>query len=191
MGGDFLNDNEIIELYWNRSEIAVKKTAEKYGNYCYTIAHNILCNPEDSDECLNDTYLNAWNAMPPHRPNMLSAFLGKITRNIALNRYKHQKRKKRCGEQMAMLLSELDECIECSNRVEDEIENALVARTISDYLYSVPKINSALFIQRYFFCNSIDDLSKRFKFSNSKITSMLYRMRGELKIILSKEGVEI
>lgn len=90
-----------------------------------------------------------------------------------------------------MLLSELDECIECSNRVEDEIENALVARTISDYLYSVPKINSALFIQRYFFCNSIDDLSKRFKFSNSKITSMLYRMRGELKIILSKEGVEI
>lgn len=186
-----MNDNEIIELYWNRSEVAIKKTAEKYEKYCYAIAHNILCNSEDSEECVNDTYLHAWNAMPPHRPNMLSAFLGKITRNIALNRYKHLKRKKRHGEQMAILLSELDECIECDQGVEAEIDNALIARTISDYLYSVPRINSAVFIQRYFFCNSIDDLSKHFNFSNSKITSMLYRMRGELKIILIKEGIEI
>ncbi len=186
-----MDDHQIIDLYWNRNELAISSTAEKYGGYCYTVADNILHSKEDSDECVNDTWLNAWNCIPPQRPNILSSFLAKITRNLAFNRYNFLRRKKRGGGELDILLSELDDCVAARDNVEKGYDEVRTAEVITAFLKEQPKQNAALFVQRYFFCRSISELKKLTGWSQSKITSILYRMRIQLKEQLEKEGITL
>ena len=132
-----MNDQEIIALYWAKEDRAISATAEKYGSYCHAIAYNILYDRFDAEECVNDTYLGAWNSIPPQRPNRLAAFLGKITRNLALNRYKHNHAAKRSGGQVEIALSELENCIPDVKGVEQVEEEALlVSRNKSFFVRS-------------------------------------------------------
>ena len=128
-----MKDNEIIDLYWARNEKAIAATKEKYGNYCHTIAFNILHNNEDAEECTNDTYLGAWNSIPPQRPNPLSTYLGKIARNFALNRYKQYTAQKRGLGQVTAVLSELEECVPAETTVEQAVEEKVLVSVIDRF----------------------------------------------------------
>ena len=183
-----MEDNKIIELYWNRHEIAISETAQKYGNYCRSIAFNILANNEDTDECVNDTYLNAWKAIPTQRPNFLRVFLGRITRNIAFDKYDYYHAQKR-NIDFNVLLSELEECISSSNDVESSFEKGEIAKAISDFLCSESSENRNIFIRRYWFSDSISTISASFKMKESKVKTILFRIRNRLKIYLEKEGI--
>lgn len=186
-----MNDEEMIGLYWKRAENAVSATAEKYGNYCRSIAFRILHNTEDAEECVNDTYLIAWNSIPPHRPEKLSAFLGKITRNLALNRYKEYNTKKRGAGQVELALSELEECIPSKNNVEQEIEDQFLSAAIEKFLYSQPEQKRILFVRRYWYLRSIQELADEYGMSESKVKSLLFRMRLKLRRCLTKEDIPL
>ena len=186
-----MEDYKIIELYWARKEQAISESSNKYGSYCRTISYNILHNNEDVHECINDTWLAAWNTMPPQRPNLLSAFLGKITRNLSLNRYKQNTAKKRGFGQMELALSELDECIPSSVSVEDAIDQIELTKAIDDYLYQQTQERRMVFVRRYWYLSPIDEIARDFSMSRSKATSLLFRMRKELKLHLEKEGIYI
>jgi len=144
-----MDDDRIIELYFERSLSAISETSIKYGRYCYSISQNILHNAEDSEECVNETYLRAWNAIPPARPNRLSVFLGKITRNLSLNRYKGYGAEKRGFGEMALVLSELDDCIPSSSDVEQEVDHLLLLEALNNFLGEQPSIKRIIFVQRY------------------------------------------
>lgn len=184
-----MKDIEIIDLYWERDESAIAATAEKYGNYCHTIAYNILRSNRDAEECTNDTYLGAWNSIPPSRPNRLSIYLGKITRNLALNRYKRYAAEKRGCGQVELVLSELEACIPANTSVEQAAEEKELAAAIEHFLYSKPKLNRNIFVRRYWHLYSIKDIAEAYGISESKAASMLFRMRNELKTYLEKEGI--
>lgn len=185
-----MEDELIIDLYWERSEDAISETAKKYGRYCYTIAFNLLSNHADAQECENDTYVAAWNAIPPTRPNKLLPFLGRLARNIALNRYDYNMAKKR-NDEFNILLSELEECIQAPNTVETEIEAGYVAKLISDFLRTIDTESRCVFLRRYWYSDSIKDISTRYGMSSSKIKSMLFRTRNKLRDYLKKEGVSL
>lgn len=186
-----MDDDMIIDLYWARSESAISETAKKYGNYCAKIAMNILQDREDSEECVNDTYLKAWNAIPPERPVIFLSFLGRIARNLSLNKYKKRNTKKRGGNEVELLLSELESCIPSGSNVEAEYETGMIAKTIDNFLYSIDTENRIVFVRRYWYADSIASISARFNMSESKIKSMLFRTRNKLKAHLEKEGVTI
>ena len=183
-----MEDSRIVDLYWQRSETAITETSKKYSRYCYYISFNILYNNEDAEECVNDTYLKAWNAMPTKRPDNLSAFLGKITRNLSLDKYKYYKAEKRGSGQVEQTLSELDECIPSMSNVVQEIQEKVLEATINNFLRSLPKQNRKVFVQRYWYLMSIKEIVKDSNVSESKIKSMLFRERKKLKSILEKEG---
>lgn len=183
-----MDDREIIDLYWKRDERAIDETAVKYGAYCMKISSNILKNPADSEETVNDTYLKAWKTIPPHRPEMLLAFLGKITRNLALNRYKANHTQKRFANEFALSLDELDICTPSRISVENEAEIGELSKSISRFLYEQKEEVRNVFVCRYFYSDSIEDIAKRFGYSQSKIKSMLMRTRTKLRIWLEKEG---
>lgn len=184
-----MDDKRIIELYNERSETAISETAEKYGKYCYTIAYHILYNEEDSEECVNDTYLRAWEAIPPQCPNKLSAFLGKITRNLALNRYKYYVREKRGHGQTTLVLDELQECVPASNNTAQAVEEKLLVEVLNRFLYSLPKEKRIMFVRRYWYLSSIQEIADDFGVSQSKVKMTLLRIRNKLKLVLEKEGV--
>jgi len=186
-----MTDVEIIELFWVRSETAISETARIYGAYCKTIAMNILRNTEDAEECVNDTYMKTWETIPPQRPVVLYTFLGRITRNLSLDRYKARKAQKRTGDETALLLSELDDCVSARKSVEDEFEAGLVAEAIDRFLASVSEEYQIIFIRRYWYANSIAAIAERFEMSESKVKSILFRMRKNLRIFLEREGVEV
>ncbi|MCL2056935.1 MAG: sigma-70 family RNA polymerase sigma factor [Oscillospiraceae bacterium] len=183
-----MEDIEIIDLYWSRSESAIMETAVKYGRYLMAIANNILTNENDSEECVNDAYLGAWNAMPSQRPNYLKAFLGKIARNIALGKYDYNKAKKRNSE-FDLILSELEGCVSSPESVESSFDEDETAKIISDFLRLQTDGNRGIFLRRYWYADSIGSIAVRFSMSESKVKSILFRMRGKLKIHLEKEGV--
>lgn len=182
-----MDDNLIIDLYWSRSEAAISETDRKYGPYCRSIAYGILQNHEDSEECVSDTWLRAWEAMPPQRPNRLSAFLGKITRNLALDRFDYHHAAKRPAA-FDQLLSELNECI--PDRRDDYAQLELT-QLLNHFLRSLPREHRNLFLRRYWYCESIEDLAKRYTMSQSAVKSNLFRTRNKLKAYLEKEGVGI
>lgn len=182
-----MDDNLIIDLYWSRSEAAISETDRKYGPYCRSIAYGILQNHEDSEECVSDTWLRAWEAMPPQRPNRLSAFLGKITRNLALDRFDYHHAAKRSAA-FDQLLSELNECI--PDRRDDYAQLELT-QLLNYFLRSLPREHRNLFLRRYWYCESIEDLAKRYTMSQSAVKSNLFRTRNKLKAYLEKEGVGI
>ncbi len=184
-----MDDSEIIELYFQRSEEAVTQTASKYGKYCYQIAYHILSSREDSEESVNDTYLAAWNTMPPRRPTILSAFLGKLTRYISLDRWKKRSAQKRGGGQVALSLEELEECISGSNNPEKEVDRKELLRYLNRFLDALPETQRKVFVCRYWYLESIPEIAARFGFSESKVTAMLHRLREKLRARLQLEGL--
>ena len=186
-----MEDDKIIDLYWERSETAISETSEKYGRYCLYIANNILHNDEDATECVNDTYLGAWNAMPPQRPNRLSTFLGKITRNISLNRFKQYRAEKRGFGQTSLVLSELEDCIPAADNVEKAVDEMDLVESINRFLYALPDAKRKVFVRRYWYLSPIRDIAEQYGISESKTASMLFRMRNELKNHLEKEGIDL
>ena len=185
-----MNDDQIIQLYFDRSEQAIKETDTKYGGYCYSIAYNILTNPEDAEESVSDTYLSAWNAMPPQRPAILQAFLGKIARNLALNRYKAKSAQKRQGDALALSLDELDDCAVSLSGPESETAAAELGASISAFLRTQSEDARSMFILRYFYCDSIEEISSRFGCGESRVKTTLLRTRRKLKQHLIKEGYD-
>lgn len=183
-----MDDNEIVDLYWKRNEQAIKETDDKYGAYCLKISLNILGDTSDSEENVSDTYLQTWSSIPPQRPNLLKAFLAKIARNLALNKYKAAHTQKRYASEFAISLDELDICIPSKITVEDEVGMAQLSKCISDFLYQQSADARGVFVCRYFYCEPIKDIAVRFGYSHSKIKSLLMRTRTRLKTYLQKEG---
>ena len=184
-----MDDRQIIALYNERSEAALSETATKYGKYCRTIAYNILLNEEDSEECVNDTWLRAWEAIPPQCPERLSAFLGKITRNLALNRYKHNNREKRGGGQTLLVLEELAECVSGADSTEEAAAEALLVDVLNRFLEGLPAEKRKIFMRRYWYMSSVKEIAEDFGLSESKVKMTLLRLRNKLKQTLEKEGI--
>ena len=184
-----MEDQHIVELYWARDEEAIRHTADRYGQYCSAIAYNILSVREDSEECVNDTYLDAWNSMPPHRPNVLSAFLGKITRRIAIDRWRVSRAQKRGGGEMALALDELSECVAAQSDVTREVETLEVAAGVQRFLGTLSDTERRIFVRRYWHMEPIADLAERFGFGQSRVKSMLHRTRAKLRRYLEEEGL--
>lgn len=153
-----MEDNEIIELYWKRDEVAIQETNKKYGKYCSKIAYNIIANVEDSEECVNDTYLRVWNALPPNRPSIFKAFLAKITRNLALDKYDSKNAHKR-NNSMDLVYEELEDCIP-TNSMENEIEYNELVKELNIFLENLPKEKRVVFLERYWYMSSIKDIAK-------------------------------
>ncbi len=184
-----MDDRQIIELYNERSETAISETADKYGKYCYYIAYHILYNAQDSEECVNDTYLRAWAAIPPHYPNNLSAFLGKITRNLALNRYRYYMREKRRIEQTSLVLDELQECVPAFDNTEQAVEEKLLVEVLNRFLHELPVEKRMMFLRRYLYMSSIREIAEDYEISEGKAKMTLFRIRNKLKQTLGKEGI--
>ncbi len=184
-----MDDRQIIALFNERSEAALSETANKYGRYCRTVAYNILRNEEDSEECVNDTWMRAWESIPPQCPERLSAFLGKITRNLALNLYKHKIREKRGGGQMMLALEELTECVPGTDSTEEAAEEALLVDVLNRFLEEQPAEKRKVFLRRYWYLCSVKEIAADFGLSESNVKMTLLRMRGKLKQTLEKEGI--
>ena len=182
-----MDDCKIVDLYWSRSENAISETASKYGKYCRAIALNILASKEDTDEAVNDTYLGAWESMPPHRPSILSTFLGKITRRIALKKWRDRNRDKRGGGEVALALDELEDCIPSGQDVEQEIQAAELAKAIDTFIMALPDTERRVFVCRYWYLDSLPAICKQYAFGHEKVKSMLYRTRQKLMNYLIKE----
>lgn len=183
-----MDDNIIVDLYFQRSEKAIIETATKYGNYCYSIAYNILSSNEDAEESMNDTYNDAWNSIPPHRPSILATFLGKITRRISIDRWRKRNAEKRGGGEIPLVLDELQDCIANVTSVEEEYEKQHLSDVINTFVKSLPETEQKVFLCRYWYVDSISSISKQFGFSESKVKSMLLRTREKLRLVLIKEG---
>ena len=186
-----MEDGKIIDLYWARSQQAIVESERKYGSYCAAIARRILDREEDAEECVNDTWLRAWNAMPPQRPGVLSAFFGKLTRNLSLDRWRQLRAAKRGGNQVEVALHELEDCLPDHRRPDENLEAGETAALISAFLRRYPKADQVLFIRRYFHFEPLNDLADRFGLSVGQVKSKLHRMRGKLKQELEREGVAV
>ena len=184
-----MEDSEIVDLFWQRQEAALVKAQEKYGRRIYCTANNILHDEEDAKECANDTLLRAWEAIPPNRPSLLGAFLSKIVRNLAINRWKAKGAEKRGGNQTDLLLSELQECIPASGGLDELYESAVVVQSINGCLQAMEQASRVVFVLRYFHGETISAISERFEMNENKVKSILFRARKKLKTQLEKEGV--
>jgi RNA polymerase sigma-70 factor (ECF subfamily) len=184
-----MEDKRIIEMYWQRDEQALTLTRHKYGAYCHTIAWQILHSREDADECENDTYLRAWNAMPPDRPQGLRAYLGAITRRLSLDRWRERKSQKRGGGEVALSLDELGECVTHPDTVPETVDAAQTAAVLSTFLRSLPPAECDVFLRRYWYFDSVAQIAKRFGYSESKVKMTLSRTRDKLRVCLEKEGI--
>ena len=184
-----MEDSQIIDLYWARDEAAIHETDVKYHHYCGAIALRILENMEDAEECVNDTWLHTWNAVPPERPNILSVFLGRITRNLSIDRYrmKHAARRRSNMETVDLELADL----EGRYHLDAQIEDRVIARAISEFLRQTDTFSRILFVRRYWYLESIHDLAERYNVSESKVKSNLFRTRKALRQHLLEEGVSI
>ncbi|AEV68490.1 RNA polymerase sigma factor [Acetivibrio clariflavus] len=184
-----MEDNHIIKLYFDRSESAISETANKYGRYCYSISYNILHNHEDAEECVNDTYIKAWESIPPNRPSSLSAYLGKITRYLSLNKYEKYTAQKRGLGQVQAVLDELENFIPTFSSTEQKIDDMALVETLNGFLASLPVETRKIFMRRYWYFSSIKEIAKDYGISQSKVKMTLLRARNELKRHLEKEGV--
>ena len=185
-----MEDSNIIALYWARSEAAISETAEKYGKLCRFVAGNILASPEDSEECVNDTYLTLWNSIPEQRPQRFPAFISRITRNLALKKYEYLSAAKR-NPSAVTSLEELGDCVSGAESVETELENRRIEHAINAFLRQLNEEKRSIFIRRYWYFESIDTLCLRTGFSRSKVTSVLFQLRKKLRIYLESEGIEV
>ncbi len=186
-----MKDAAIVDLYWQRQERAISETKTKYGAYCNAIAWRILHDTQDAEECVNDTYLGAWNAMPPHRPTSLNTFLGKITRNLSLKRWRAYSAVKRGSGEVALSLDELEECIPSASSAEEHLEAAELARMLDTFLDGLNEDDRRMFVCRYWYFDSVSDIAERFSFTQSKVKMSLKRTRDKLAIYLEQEGVQL
>lgn len=184
-----MEDREIVALYWEREEAALDETAAKYTPYCQTVARHILQNREDAEECVNDAFEKAWNAIPPHRPENLKAFLGKLTRNLALNRYQHSHAAKRGGGELALALSELESCLAARDSVETACDAHRLTEALDRFLAGLSSAHRMVFVRRYWYLDPVRAIAERYHMSESRVKSILFRVRKELKAYLQKEGL--
>ncbi|MBQ8840470.1 MAG: sigma-70 family RNA polymerase sigma factor [Clostridia bacterium] len=185
-----MNDLEIVKLFWKRDESAISESDKKYGKYLSYIAKNILASDSDSEECVNDTYSRAWGCIPPHKPTKLGAFLGKITRNLALDRYNAQRAQKRGGASAEVPLCEL-EAILSESEEESPIDSLLLKQAINSFLEGLDKEKRIIFLQRYWYFASIKEIAKNQGLSESNVKVILSRLRDKLKKHLEKEGIRV
>lgn len=184
-----MDDNRIIELYFARSESAISETAVKYGGYCFSIAHNILENRQDAEESVNDTYLAAWNAMPPHRPSLLGAFLGKITRHLSIDRWRTYRAAKRGGGEVVLALEELEEFASDNLSAEDQAVRKELCRGLNRALAALSETERSVFVCRYWYLDAPQTIADNFGFTKSKVVNLLYRTRIKLRTQLEQEGL--
>lgn len=184
-----MDDKKIIELYFARSQEALREVGEKYGPYCRAIAWNILGSDQDAEECVNDTWLRSWEVIPPQRPSHLSVFLGKITRNLALNRWAAHKAKKRGDGEVPLALVELEECVAGGESPEDALDEKVFTDAIASYLRTQPMLRRMVFIRRYWYFNTVPVIAKQLSMAEGTVKSTLHWMRQELKEYLEKEGI--
>jgi RNA polymerase sigma-70 factor (ECF subfamily) len=189
--GKRMDDATIVRLFWDRDEQAISAAADKYGSYCTAIATNILGNREDAEECVNDTYLNAWDSMPPHRPGVLAAFLGKITRNLSFDRYRHNTADKRGGGETAAVLDELLEIVSDTDSVEQEIDRKELVKAIDAFLAALSADKRGIFICRYWYFDSISTIASNFGMTENNVSVHLNRIRLKLHNYLLERGFEL
>lgn len=183
-----MTDEKIVDLYWNRDEAAITETQTKYSRYLTKIAYNILTDMEDSLESVNDTYMHAWKSIPPHRPMVLSTYLAKITRRVAIDMLRKKNREKRIPSEYTFSLAELDECVSDVHTIESQIDEKLLGKAINEYLKTISQDARNLFIGRYFYMDPLKDVARYCGMSESKAKTLLYRTRCGLKEYLEKEG---
>lgn len=186
-----MDDKQIVELYWDRDETAIRETDVRYGRYLWTIAYHVLADQEDSSECVNDSYYKAWTAMPPHRPVSLATFLGRIVRQLAVDRYRRRTAQKRSASEYVLSLEELAECVSGGEEPHETAELRLLAQTVSEYLRVLPREVRQVFLWRYYFMDPIRTIAERLDSSESQVKSMLYRARVGLRAHLEKEGFSL
>ena len=186
-----MEDEKIIGLYWERNEDAITETSSKYGKLFFRIASNILLNHEDSEECVNDTYLNAWNSMPPHRPSILSTFLGKIVRNLSFNRYKHNNADKRGGGELPVVLEELSDLVSGKDEVEQAFDQKELTKAIDTFLDSLSPEKRSIFISRYWYTDGISEIAVRHGMNDGAVSMTLNRLRLKLHNYLLERGFEL
>ncbi len=184
-----MDDRSIVALFWARNENALDEVAGKYGRYCHSIAYGILSSHEDAEEAVNDTWLGAWEAMPPHQPEILSTFLGKITRRVSLKRWRDHHAQKRGGGEVPLALEELLECIPDGHAIDGRLNAEELGRMIGAFLSRLPALERRVFIRRYWSLVPISQLCAQFGCGRSKLESMLHRTREKLRSYLKKEGV--
>ncbi len=183
-----MKDEQIVALYWDRNEDAIRETERKYGGYLSKVAYNVLADWEDSKECVNDTYLKAWNSMPTHRPGVLSSYLGKIVRQQSIDVFRKKRAQKRYASEYALSLSELGDSFSDGHGPEQEADARLLGETISAFLRTLPEEARNTFIGRYYFFDSLKEVAGYCGMPEAKAKSMLYRTRQGLKAYLEKEG---
>ena len=186
-----MEDGQIIALYWNRDQSAIQETAGKYGRLLERIAWNILRSRGDAEECVNDTYWNAWNSMPEHWPERLAAFLGKITRNLSFNRYKRERTGKRGGGETALVLDELADCVSDADNVERAIDRQELAKAINSFVKSLPGKKRRLFVRRYWYADSISAIAHDNGMLQGTVSKTLERTRKQLKAYLTERGFDL
>ncbi len=186
-----MEDQEIYALYWKRNEQAIAATHQKYGSWCRGIAHRILNVKEETEECVSDTYLTVWNNIPPQRPQVFRAWLGKITRNLALTRYRRLTAEKRGGGETPLVLAELSYCVSGDPGADVAVESKEVTRVLNQFLADLPETQRNIFMRRYWHMASIAEIANVYHMSESKVTSMLFRLRKQLRALLEKEGVAV
>ncbi|MBE6883491.1 MAG: sigma-70 family RNA polymerase sigma factor [Ruminococcaceae bacterium] len=187
-GGFFMDDSSIVQLYWNRSENAVSETDKKYGRYLKKISFNILNDPSDSAEAVNDTYLRVWNSIPPHRPQILRGYLAKITRELSIDLFRRKNASKRRITEYSLSLEELNECVSGNDTPESAVELSLLTGTIESYLRTLSERDRNVFLMRYFFLDPLSDIAASCGMTQSAVKSLLFRLRSGLKTHLKKEG---
>lgn len=183
-----MEDRAIVDLYWSRNPEAIQQTDEKYGSYCRAIARNILADRRDAEECVNDTWLGAWNTMPQNRPGLLAPFLGKITRNLAFTRWRASRAEKRGGGELPLVLDELAECVSADNTLQT-VESAELEASISCFLHALPERDCNVFLRRYWFSEPMADIAKRYGMREATVRTSLFRSREKLRRHLEKEGL--
>lgn len=186
-----MEDHEIITLYWQRNEGAIAATASKYSGYCGRVAQGILASPEDVEECLSDTWMAAWNAMPPHRPDRLSLFLGKITRSLAFDRFRAGRAEKRGGGELPLALEELADCVPTVPGAEQAVEDRELEQMINRFLHTLAERECNIFLRRYWYAEPLPDIARRYSLRLNTVKTSLYRSRMKLKRYLEKEGVSL
>ena len=184
-----MKDTEIIELYFRRDEHAIEETQKSYGRYCYSIAYHILHVNEDSEECVNDTWMRTWNAIPPTRPAKLSLFLGTITRNLSLDRWKQKNALKRGSGEVEIALEELEECIPDANCTERIIEGKELAQSLNSFLGTLKERERNVFLRRYYYAEEYSEIADRYDLNLNTVKTTLFRVRGKLKEFLEREGI--
>lgn len=183
-----MEDNRIIELYWQKNTAAISETAGKYGAYCFTIAKNILHSIEDSEECVNDTWLHVWNVIPPQRPGVLRIFLAKITRNLAFDRFSARMAQKRGGGEVTLVLDELAECLAGGTDAAAVYEGRELRECIRSFVRTLPEREGNVFVRRYFFTESAAVIAGRYGLTENHVAVILSRTRKKLKRRLAEEG---